>query len=189
MRVLPTILAAVSMFLPTLGRTMPVLDVERMSCGGVQSTVISETVLLACTGDYALTGGTLSADSKIRLSAGGALTLNELTIAAPEIEITAGGALIIGNDISIVTAFLLAATSGAIAILPGARLSSDNGNTFWSLDPGTIRLTPGGALLTRGGPITLAPSPVPEPGAFAVFMTGLLALGGVMIGARQPHRT
>jgi hypothetical protein len=166
----------------------PSANIDSIVCSGTQTSSFLDVLSLTCTGDLSLFGGSISADSKILISAIGALTLGNLSITAPEVEFIAGSSLSLGNGVAI--------TANSISIY--ADIDNDNGSIPPFVSPGgtisigggvgrpreggNIQLPPGGSISITGGGsgglITILPS-VPEPETYVTMLAGLLALAGI----------
>lgn len=158
----------------------PILSVEIISCTGTQTTAISDVLSIGCTGDLSLLGGSISAESQILLSSGGALALDNLALAAPDIHLS-GASVSLGAGVAITTnTFAAGVTAGPYlpSISAGSTISI-GGSEPRPIVIGNILLPPGGLeSITSGdsgGPITIMPS-VPEPSAYASMLIGILVL-------------
>lgn len=140
----------------TLANASTNANIGTITCSGDQSFSATDTVAISCSGDLSLLGGSISADNTISIIAYGSLFLNDLTLIAPIVELSAFGSLSIGDGVSINTEALNADVGAA--------------------RPGGITLSPGGqiALIDRGD-ATLTPA-VPEPGNALMMFAGILLL-------------
>lgn len=181
---------AVLAFVPSLAVANPTVDLGTVSCLGLQSSSFADVVSLTCTGDFSLSGGNIAADSKIVLSSGGALSLDNLSITAPQVEFFAGSSVSLNDGVSIVanSIFVLGSSDGPIptvSVSPGVSISSGNGADAPPINVGTGSISGGDTSLPGGGPILILSS-APEPTSLAMLMAGLLALGG-FLGTRGKH--
>jgi len=180
MRAIPISIVVLSLATPLCHATTSA-NIDSIECSGSQTSSFSGALSLTCSGDFSLIGGSISADSKILLSSIGALTLDNLSITAPEVEFIAGSFLSLGAGVSIITNSVYASIgSGSTlpSVSPGATISI-GGEVGRPLDSGNIRLLPGGSNPITGGgsggSITILPS-VPEPDSYVTMLAGLLVL-------------
>ncbi|MBY0578313.1 MAG: hypothetical protein K2P57_04615 [Burkholderiales bacterium] len=123
------ILAGVLFLLPPVADAASTISVANMSCSGAQTSSLVNFLSLNCTGDLSLIGGTLASDSKIVLTASGSLTLDNLLVSAPQIDLTAntmtlgsGASFNAGNSMNIYapgnssTPAITSAAGGSISI-------------------------------------------------------------------------
>jgi len=175
MRVIPISLVVLSLS-STLCHATASTNIDSIQCAGSQTSSFFGALSLTCSGDFSLIGGSISADSKILISSAGALTLDNLSITAPEVEFIAGSFLSLGAGVSITTNSIYAGIGNGSTpplVLPGATISID-GEVGRPLNSGSIRLLPGGSH-----PITILPS-VPEPDTYVTMLAGLLVLVGAL---------
>jgi hypothetical protein len=138
-------------------------------------------VSLNCTGDFSLSGGSLVANSKIVLSSFGALSLEDIALTAPQIDLIAGSTISLGSGVLIATGVLSVsgnpgAQSPTIAIVPGAQISIGGGE-FHPIGPGDIDVISLGNVPPLPGGSGSISLQTPEPGMFALMLCGLLSLG------------
>ena len=123
-----------SMLLPVAAGAAPLFDVGNVSCSGTQNLSFTDGISLTCSGDLALTGGSIVSDSKIFIQVGGSLALNVDRVTAPVVRIQgSGGTLSRGSG----TPIMLGSDgyiSGFNIELPG------NGRTSLSL-PAVVAVT------------------------------------------------
>ena len=90
-----------SMLLPVAAGAAPLFDVGNVSCSGTQNLSFTDGISLTCSGDLALTGGSIVSDSKIFIQVGGSLALNVDRVTAPVVRIQgsgSGGTLSLGSN-------------------------------------------------------------------------------------------
>ena len=176
MRYLMILLVAYALS-PALANASPGLSVENLVCQGTETTDISDVLSIDCSGDLALLGGSITADSKILITAIGTLTLDDLLLSAPEISLSGSsifledGASITGNTLFIA---VTDDSSGALSVSPGADISTNDGRMIEHIGAGGILPSPDSEPLVTDGAITIMP--VPEPTAYASLLIGLLVL-------------
>lgn len=79
-------------------------DLSGLACSGQASFSVAETASLVCAGDFSVLSGRITSDVRVTLEAAGSLTLDNLSIRAPVIELrAAGGALSIGSGVTLDT--------------------------------------------------------------------------------------
>lgn len=192
-----------------------VFNVQSTFCSGIQTSSLNSPLSLNCTGDLALDGGVLGGvitdSAGINLSATGTLTLNNLTITAPQIQL-AGSSVFVGNGVSFAGGLNMpfAANVTRIGSLNGApTLITPTGTQLPSsgmtpisrsgtiyANAGTLSIANGGALSINAAPLpsvkwgiysiggTTSIPPVPEPGIYATMLIGLLFLAGFLRTSR-----
>lgn len=166
MRILPVLLVVLAVS-PSISNAATNVSVDSISCSGSQTSSFTDVMTLSCTGDFSLTGGSIWSDTKLLISSGGKLTLDNLFISAPYAEFIAGTTVSIGPGASIDF------RDRAIAIPGGAvnpRLVSGIPNSTYD---GTIsiggsnislnnidrqRANEGGNILMGGGDIVISRS-------------------------------
>lgn len=170
---------------PSFSHAIPNLSVDSISCYGTQTTAISDGLSISCTGDLSLLGGSITADTQILLSSGGALTLDNLAVTAPHIQLF-GSTVSIGAGV-VITINSLTVTAGIgggsnVPSISAGSTISIGGQEPRQIVIGDVLLPPGGREpIIGGGPggsITIMPS-VPEPSIYASMLIGLLVLAGI----------
>ena len=172
-------------------------------CTGAFSQRWGDVVAMDCAGDLSLTGlapnARLEAADAITLRADGRLSLSDLTLVAPHIvldglEVVLNGGLVSpGGTIDVFANRAPSqrppmgsgptAPGGSIVITPGAMIhvAGHEGRPSVSAG-GRLQMLSGSLTLTTEpteGFLSLSPSlsPVPEPGAWALALSGLLTVG------------
>ena len=178
MRTISAVLFLLSV-VPSVCHAITSIDINSIICTG------SQTSTLSCIGDFSLSGGSISADSKVLLTSSGALTLDNLTIFAPEVEFIAGSLLSLGAGVSITSNSFYASIgdNSTVPVIAAGATISIGGEVPRPLSAGEVRPLTGGSIpITNGGVggiITIAPS-IPEPSSYVTMLAGLLALGGML---------
>lgn len=160
-------------------------NIGAVTCTGSQSTSLADVASFFCSGDYALLDGNISSDSKITITADGSLLINNLSISAPAVELTAAnGTLTIGDGVSINTnSFLVQAsdnTTQPVTTGAGAVITVGTGDNAHTVSPEELSASVNQPIIATsngdtGGTIVLVPS-VPEPSNLFLMSFGILAL-------------
>lgn len=188
-----TLLIAALLALSSRAHAVSTINVPGMTCSGTQTSDLTSFLSLSCTGNLSLIGGTLSSDTKIVLTATGSMTLDNLTVTAPVIDLT-GGNLYIGSGASLNAAnsatiiaggsgtspFITTAAGGSVTI--GSSLYSIGAGSGNSLQLGSgtiIPITNPGSLV--GGTVSVFPGAgivvaVPEPDIISLLPVGAITL-------------
>lgn len=167
------------LFSPIVVHAASFASLESASCSGSLSSSLSDEASFLCSGDLSLIGGSIRSDARIAIRADGSLFLDNLSLTAPLIDLSAlKGAITIGRGTSVNGSFLAGSRpiTAPTMTVPGSR-------TLPAGDGGSLFVSPGGniSLSGSGGIVTLV-SAVPEPSAALMMVVGLLALVGVGVG-------
>ena len=170
--------------LPSTGIAATVFAVQSIICSSTQSSSLDGPVTLICSGDFSLNGGVLSDDNSILLSSTGALTLDNLTISAPHINLVAGSSISIGSGVSLVTSSTPSMV-GAVSITVGATISLGTPSDARILTSNDIAISANAGSLSPdpGDPLSL----IPIPASFTLFLSGLLGIMGLPYFRRKPE--
>jgi len=71
------------------------------SCSGTRDPAVTDAYLIGCSGDLALSHGVVTSDNKVVISGLSSLTLSDLRIVAPEIELRSDGHISLGSGVSL----------------------------------------------------------------------------------------
>ncbi len=158
------------------------------SCSAALSFANSTGLDAHCAGNFSVTGGTWTSDTKIALSADGSLTLDGVSMTAPLIELLSPQIL--------VNAFL-SATGGTVRIDAPSDLSIPPPPVTLNPPPrpvrgpgGTLLISPGAILDVAAAPVAQQPNAfnqfgIPEDGLVLRNSAGRLLVGGdVVINAK-----
>lgn len=177
----------VSAFLTSTAFASSVVNVQSTTCSGVQTWSATGPLSLNCTGDLSLNGGMLSDSTSISLSSTGLMSLDNLTISAPQLIFTAGsiwfgpGAALTATSISL--AANASGTTPAISIAPGATLSA--GGTTAPLNYGSsVLAAPGNYVVSPNTGLPII-TPVPLPSSDANFLVGILVIVGLWFASQR----
>jgi len=109
-----SVLSCLLACLPLASHASAQISLANTNCSGDMALSSGNGISLSCTGNLSLDGGWLKSDSTISLFAGGDLTLNNLSLYAPEISLSnLTGNLSIGSNVLFDTTRTLVLASGA----------------------------------------------------------------------------
>lgn len=161
-----------------------VLDLGSSSCSGVSTFDISDAANINCTGDFFIDGNSLTSEYSISISADGQLTLENLYLNAPSVNLYAGVAIALGSGTVIAASALFIGVNGVDSVFNIDQTAS----LIINSSAGQIILNSGeiSQILANEsdvqpiniGSIELAAVPIPE--SFVLFLSGLLP---ILIGA------
>jgi len=176
-----------------------IANIGSMNCSGIQTVSFFKSVSLGCSGDFSISDGTIESDSKISITSGGSLSIDNATLSAPTIELVASN-MLIGSDV------VFGAPEGSITLSQGSDIgnsrdsyssisvSAGRGTLLVGNTPGSISVS--GALNSPNidpvqilYPILIAPpalvqlpdgitpsAPIPLPAGISLFFSGILLL-------------
>ncbi len=154
-----------------------------------------------CTGNFSITGGIWTSDTKIALSADGSLTLDGVSMMAPWVDLTSLTAVnVLGlfssnGSVNIVapavTIGLNGSEQGRDRLAIGGTLALSNAAATITASSGTLALSGGSISVSDLSAPTPTPmltlsagvAQVPEPSSAALLVTGLLA--GLVLARRK----
>jgi len=112
-----SVLSCLLACMPLASHASAQISLASTSCSGDMALSSGSGISFSCTGNLSLDGGWLKSDSQISLFASGDLTLNNLSLYAPEISLsTLTGNLTIGSNVLFDITHTPVLTSGAIHI-------------------------------------------------------------------------
>ncbi|PKO32625.1 MAG: hypothetical protein CVU34_15365 [Betaproteobacteria bacterium HGW-Betaproteobacteria-7] len=179
-KTLAAIVAACTMAFSSGAFAVSTANGVSFSCAGGDFTSLSgDGFTASCGGDFEVSGGTLFSDAWIRLTAGGALRVDDVSLVAPSIDLTGDGVTIgsasfidviwsrfaIGDGLLVIgrgDSILLEGRSGAnVEIVGGGDLSLGGGTVLTDGDyaaGGRITLVSGSGIINQviGGDVWLA---------------------------------
>jgi len=166
---------------PMVANAASIANIGSVLCSGSLSSSMTEIASFLCSGDFALFDGSISSGSKVVITADGSLFLDNLSITAPVIELTALNGGIYAWD---------APRNGNSVLVsggnnpPGAMLlASGRADHILNI---SLPIGPGDIPLLIGGPITT--TPVPEPSTCLLMLFGILGLVGVRLDQSSDGR-
>jgi hypothetical protein len=171
------ILLLASLLLVQHAAASSVSTVSSTGCSGSLSISLLDSAVFSCSGDFALSGGTISSDLSIFITSGGALTLSDIFISAPTIALgSSGGNLSVGSGAALSGNSISIWSNIGLAISTDATITVGSGAASRVISPSDFAVTIGSGTLTYETPL---PTPVPLPGALLPMLFGLFAVFGV----------
>ncbi|MFZ2972388.1 MAG: hypothetical protein WA049_07085 [Ferribacterium limneticum] len=186
-------------------------NITTASCSGSQSFDLTNGAMLSCDGDFSLIGGSIDSDIGITISAAGSLFLDDLSLAAPLVQLNSvTGALTLAEGVSIDVSnwtrfdigtsprvtyarpgdltllerrIVTVSTGGDISLGQTGQITLRNGGGILVRQGGDINLSAGGQIVLNGGGDLTLVSSVPEPG-----MVWSLLCGGLLLAIRRKGR-
>lgn len=181
-------LLAAATLIPGAASAASSFDVGTVACSGTPTASFLDGVSYQCTGDLLLSGGAITSDTGVVISAGGTLSIDDLIVTAPTVQFsTFGGALTIGagTTIDVGGSLLVGGTPApALTVAPSAAISIGSGADVRAIGGGELQIAIGTNTPILAGIVTLAP-PIPEP---RVYGTMVLGLGLLSIAVRRRAR-
>ncbi len=181
-----TLLSALSFFSLNAGAVSS-STVGSFECSDSLSISLLDTASFSCIGNFSLYGGGITSDSKIVVTSGGALVLDNLSITAPFVELSSlNGQVSIGSGVLITTSSFLATVGGEFTVSSGASILVGGGEM--ARDIGSLEILQSKSInklaITPlvGGNISIISS-VPEPSTYILLVLGLLVVFGLTQGA------
>lgn len=201
MSLLRPLILALSLLTPWCAQAIQMIDQSTLDCSESLTLLTQDNVTAQCTGNLSITGGTWTSDTLISLSATGDLSLFGVTLLAPNISLVGhqilmdGGSTLAGDpaigDGAITLRTPTTGDGGGIQVVAGASIQVGahevlSSATLASIGQGgviAIRADHRGLTvegMSSGG--SASTSPVPEPGTWALALTGL---AGLMLRLRR----
>lgn len=201
MSLLRPLILALSLLTPWCAQATQTIDQSTIDCSDSLTLLTQDNVTAQCTGNMRITGGTWTSDTLISLSATGDLSLFGVTLLAPTISLVGhqilmdGGSTLAGDpaigDGAITLRTPTTGDGGGIQVVAGASIQVGAHEVLSSATLASI--SQGGVIAIRadhhgltvegmssGG--SASTSPVPEPGTWALALTGL---AGLMLRLRR----
>lgn len=75
-------------FLSTSAISAPVFNIENILCNGIATPSTADLSRLSCAGDLLINNGSITSDTTIALTADGSITLNDVRLTAPIVNLT-----------------------------------------------------------------------------------------------------
>lgn len=201
MSLLRPLILALSLSTPGWALATQTIDQSTLDCSDSLTLLTQDNLTAQCTGNLSITGGTWTSDTLISLSATGDLSLFGVTLLAPNISLVGhqilmdGGSTLAGDpaigDEAITLRTPTTGDGGGIQLVAGASIQVGahevlSSATLASIGQGgviAIRADHSGLTvegMSSGG--SASTSPVPEPGTWALALTGL---AGLMLRLRR----
>lgn len=189
------VVLAIALGFPSSASANATAMVSLMNCSGDLTVSLLDAASFSCTGSLSLSGGAIFAESRVEISADGALWLDNLSIAAPFVELVSLDRIAIGQGVIINAS---SSTGGAVTIRSGGNISlvdsapwpnrfSAGGSISLGLGEHGARIPlPGGdVLIAIGQPIAAGAgvfdgvivSSIPEPEPYAMLLAGIGLVG------------
>lgn len=157
-----------------------VSTVSSTGCSGTLSISLLDSAVFSCSGDFALSGGTITSDLSILITSIGTLTLGDIAVSAPRVELgSQDGIVSIGSGSSISGVSISVWAASGVALLQGATITVWSGADSRVISPGDLALPIGSGTLTYDPSL---PTPVPIPGGLLPMLFGLIAMFGAARG-------
>ena len=151
----------IALILSSVSHANSTASFSSMSCSGSLSSSLVGDASYICLGDLSVIGGNIISDSKVFLKADGMLFLDNISLNAPFIELTAlNGGVSFGNGVVLTASTNLTINSGITPVTGGI----------------TQPVIINSPLLSGGSLITLT-TPIPEPESYALLFAGLGLMG------------
>lgn len=185
-----TLLSALSFF-SLNAEAVSTSTVGSFDCSDSLNISLLDTASFSCIGNFSISGGGITSDSKIVVTSGGALVLDNLSITAPFVELSSlNGQVSIGSGVLINTSSFLATVGNGVTptftVSPSASILIGSGETARIIGSSEILQSIGIGAITPlvGGNISIIPS-VPEPSTYILLVLGLLVVFGLTQGAND----
>ena len=180
-----TLLSALSIF-SLNAEAVSSSTVGSLECSDSLSISLLETASFSCIGNFSLFGGGITSDSKIVITSGGALVLDNLSITAPFVELSSlNGLVSIGSGVLMNSSSFFATVGGET---PGASILVGGGEMARIIGSSEILQSKAITPLV-GGNISLISS-IPEPSTYILLVLGLLVVFGLTQGVNgRQHAT
>lgn len=149
----------------------PVFNIENILCNGIATPSTTDLSNLSCVGDLLINNGSITSDTMIALTAGGSITLNDVRLTAPIVNLTTqSGPLNLGAGV-------LFATS---AYSLNAPLNTARNGRQININPLAIVSLNGAApvRIVANGVSSATSVSVPTPSTLSLFLIVPLALFG-----------
>ena len=179
-----TLLSALSIF-SLNAEAVSSSTVGSLECSDSLSISLLETASFSCIGNFSLFGGGITSDSKIVITSGGALVLDNLSITAPFVELSSlNGLVSIGSGVLMNSSSFFATVGGET---PGASILVGGGEMARIIGSSEILQSKAITPLV-GGNISLISS-IPEPSTYILLVLGLLVVFGLTQGVNGRQHT
>jgi hypothetical protein len=164
--------------------------VGNLDCSESLSISLSDTASFSCIGNFSLSHGGITSESKVVITSSGALTLDNLSIVAPIVALNSqSGQISIGSGVFVNTrSFLATVESGIVPTLlisPDASISVGTGESARVISSSELIESVNHGAITQlvSSDISITPS-IPEPNIYVSMLLGLLMVIGITKGVR-----
>lgn len=141
--------------LPISASAVSTSSIENSSCSGDLTSSLLDGATFLCSGNFTMSGGFITSDSLINISANGDLLLDNLTITAPSISFSVlTGMLRMGSNV-ILSASSVVLARDVIDIRPGTYINIDSGVKGSKGNGGDSLGTVADASISVGGNLSL----------------------------------
>lgn len=203
MSLLRPLILALSLSTPWYAQATQTIEQSTLDCSDSLTILSVENLTAQCTGNMSITGGTWTSDTLISLSATGDLSLFGVTLLAPNISLV-GNQILMDGDSTLALADDPVVRGGQVTLRTP---TTGDGGGIQLVAGASIQVGPHEALspdrlagIGQGGVIAItadhsgltvegmssggsaSTSPVPEPGTWALALTGL---AGLMLRLRR----
>lgn len=149
-KTLVAFVAACAMAYSSAAFAVSTADGVNFSCAsGDFTSLYSDGFAASCSGDLDVSGGVLFSDAWIRLTAGGALRIDDVSLTAPRIDL-------LGDQVTIGSASFIDVIWSRFAISDGPLVIGRGGSTLLEGDSGATVTVVGGVDISLGGTTGLA---------------------------------
>jgi hypothetical protein len=189
-----TVVAFVSLLLPSIAMGLPVISVSTLHCTTSPQFSGEADLTIDCVGDLLIESGSISVEGDLEIFASGALRLHDLTISAARLSLRAGDLLSLEGSQIFTEELAVGTGSGTPPSTNGTPPSGMITVGGFVIDlpspPGSVILSPDISATYSAGTGTVALA-TPEPATYALLLAGIaaLALVGRSRLVREPRQS
>ncbi len=169
------IVSIIALFIPLPASASSSSTVSRLDCSEHLAVSFLEAASFSCSGTLSLSGGVISSDSRVEITAHGSLSLDNLSISAPVVQLTSlSGEIAIFEGATISSGTFIAATSNGEWDI--TRFAAVSGGSIAIRDGAAAIDSPRGAItILQGGDVSVI-SAVPEPEVYSSMLFGMFVV-------------